>query len=101
MRNKGEELYIINRDVICLNCNHKGAIQSYGKWYDHGMGEYAKTLSEPYNKYVDQPFMSHAMGFGGTIPYVCTNCGNVGLIDFGGLEGYKQAFKSIEKIEEN
>lgn len=36
------------------------------------------------------------MGFGGTIPYECTNCGNVGLIDMDRLEGYHLAFKTIK-----
>ena len=43
--------------------------------------------------------MSHAVGFGGTIPWECMNCGNRGLIDFGGLEGYEKAFETIKEDE--
>jgi hypothetical protein len=39
--------------------------------------------------------MNQYGGFGSTIPWVCLNCGNIGLIDFGGLEGYKLAFERI------
>lgn len=90
MKKQGISLYEINPNVYCLNCGHKGAIQSYGTWYESGLGD-DSILKE----YKDKPFMSHTMGFGGTIPWQCLNCGNIGLIDFGGLEGYKKAFKSI------
>lgn len=86
-------LYSIEKDAICLECGNKGAVQHYGKYYPNGVGELAdKTKS--YEDVRNKPHMSHAMGFGGTIPHSCLNCGNVGLIDFGGLEGYKKAFKT-------
>ena len=95
MKNKGYELYEVNNNVICLKCGHAGAVQPFGTWYPNGLGEFESSIpNNPYLKYKDKPFMSHALGFGGTIPWRCTNCGNIGLIDFGGLEGYKQAFKS-------
>lgn len=97
MNYEGVSLYEVKEDVRCLKCGHKGAIQSYGKWYPRGLGDRAEKLPAPYNKYKDQPKMSQAMGFGGTIPWKCTNCGNTGLIDFGGLEGYDMAFKTIKE----
>jgi hypothetical protein len=103
MKNKNTPLYTINHDVYCLQCGHKGATQFYGNYYPNGLGDKVDefgNISKPLmEKYRNQPYMSYAMGFGGTIPWSCTNCGNVGLIDFGGLEGYEQAFISIEKAE--
>lgn len=96
MKNPSVELYTINKNVVCLKCGNKGAIQSYGHWYENGLGDKANGLYV-LEKYRDKPFMSHTMGFGGTIPWECINCGDIGLIDFGGLEGYKQAFKTIGK----
>lgn len=88
------KLYTVQKDVVCLQCGNKGAIQSYGTYYEKGVGELADDIKS-YEKVRHTPYMSHSAGFGGTIPYKCMNCGNVGLIDFGGLEGYKQGFKSI------
>lgn len=96
------KLYELNENVKCVKCDHKGAIQYYGSWYPYGIGnkvdefktEFTKSHME---KYRDNPRMDYAIGFGGTIPWKCTNCGNVGLIDFGGLEGYEMAFKTIKK----
>jgi len=68
------KLYKIHTNVKCIKCNNIGAVQLYG------------TYNETTEK------ISHALGFGGTIPCKCLNCGNVGLIGFGGLEGYKKAF---------
>lgn len=92
------ELYEVNHSVKCLRCNHKGAIQCYGTWHPNGIGDeadYFKIISM--EKYRDSPYMSHTMGFGGTIPWHCTNCGNYGLIDHGGLEGFEMAFESVKE----
>lgn len=103
MKNKSTSLYKVNNNVYCLKCGHKGAIQSYGNYYPNGLGEKVDefgSISKPLmEKYRNQPHMSYAMGFGGTIPWSCTNCNNVGLIDFGGLECYDQAFKTIKEYE--
>lgn len=88
------DLYTIKKDVICLECGGVGAIQSYGKYYPNGLEGKYKDI-KVLEKYQDKPYMSRSVGFGGTIPYECINCGNQGLIDFGGLEGYQQAFKSV------
>lgn len=72
------KLYTIVKDVKCLKCGNIGAVQSYGT----------------HNKTKDQIF--HTLGFGGTVPHSCLNCGNSGLIGFGGLEGYKKAFVKID-----
>lgn len=74
-------LYKINRDVSCIECGHRGVVQFYGDWKQN-------------NDKNDR--MSYAIGFGGTIPYNCTNCGNQGMIDIDGLEGYKKAFTTFE-----
>jgi hypothetical protein len=94
MDKKGQSLYTVRRDVKCLSCGCKGAIQRYGTYYPRGLGEKAEGIEvlEPYR---DKPYLSRAMGFGGTIPYECMNCGNIGLIDIGGLEGYQQAFVTL------
>lgn len=93
---KEVELYSVCKDVECLNCKGKGAIQSYGLFYPNGVGELADKYSY-HEKNRNTPYISNSFGFGGTIPYECMNCGSVGLIDYGGLEGYKQAFKTIDK----
>lgn len=89
------KLYEVNKDVRCVKCGNRGAVQSYGEWCVSGLGEDVGD-SKALEKYRDTPFMDHSMGFGGTIPHECLNCGNVGLIDIGGLEGYKKAFDSIK-----
>lgn len=89
------ELFKIRRDVSCLKCGCQGAVQVYGDYYPQGVGALADNFP-PYEMYRNNPYMSHSMGFGGTIPYECLNCGNIGLIDFGGLEGYTRAFKTIK-----
>ncbi|WP_121616591.1 hypothetical protein [Virgibacillus halodenitrificans] len=91
---KAVELFSIKKNVVCLKCGNIGAIQSYGKYYPHGVGELDDEI-KAYERVRNKPYMSHALGFGGTIPYQCMNCDNTGLIDFGGLEGYKKAFKTI------
>lgn len=92
------ELYEVNKNCKCVKCGHKGAIQYYGTWHPCGIGDRAndfKIISM--EKYRNNPYMSRACGFGGTIPWECTNCGNIGLIDYGGLEGYEMAFESIKE----
>ena len=76
------KLYTIRRDVECLECGNIGAIKFYGTYR---------------NKTDD---ISHAVGFGGTVPHICMNCKNTGLIDFGGLEGYKKAFKKVIDLQQ-
>ena len=92
MKKEGQELFRIKENVKCVKCNSIGAVQFYGTYYPKGMGE---TNIESYKKYENTPYLSKAAGFGGTRPYKCLNCGNVGLIDIGGLEGYDMAFKTI------
>lgn len=100
---ESDKLYTINKNVKCVKCGNKGAIQIYGWYYPSGLGdrvdEFGNIMKPIMEKYRDEPYMDHAMGFGGTIPHECMNCGNVGLIDYGGLEGYKMAFESIKKEE--
>ena len=99
---KSVHLFTINENVICLKCGNKGAVQSYGKWHPKGLGnevdkfesDYFKSMFE---KYRDNAYMSRACGWGGTVPWKCMNCGNIGLIDFGGLECYKQAFETVKE----
>ncbi len=87
MNKEGIKLYTINTDVECVKCGNIGAVQHYGEWYESGLGSKR-----------DKPFMDYAMGFGGTIPYRCLNCDNVGLIDIvGNFEGYKRAFEKIRQ----
>lgn len=88
-------LYEVNRKLKCTKCGHIGAIRSYGTLYPKGLGDEAKGILS-LQEYKDKQFFSHTMGFGGTIPWECTNCGNVGLEDFDGLEGYRKTFKKIE-----
>ena len=92
--NEPEELFTIIPNVICLKCGNKGAVQPYGKYYPDGVGELADQYKS-FESVQDKPYMSAAMGFGGTLPSRCLNCGNTGLIDIAGLEGYKQAFKTV------
>ena len=78
------ELYQVYENVRCLNCGHKGAVKYFGCYL---------SKDDPYvKKYGER--ISLAVGPGGTIPLKCTNCGNVGLVDFS-LEGYKRAFEKI------
>ncbi|MGF7535331.1 hypothetical protein AAGG74_16905 [Bacillus mexicanus] len=89
-----KDLYEIKEDVVCLKCGNKGAIQYYGRYYPKGVGDLADEI-KTYENVRDKPYMSPAMGYGGTIPYSCLNCKSTGLIDFEGLEGFKMAFKTI------
>lgn len=95
-------LYTIRRDVKCVKCGNKGAVKGYGEYFSKGVGELADEV-QSFEDVRNKPYMSHYMGFGGTIPHECLNCDNRGLIDFGGLEGYKMAFTTIkeEKKENN
>lgn len=78
------DLYEIKTNVKCIKCNCKGAVHSYGTWYENG------------NKHNNEPHLSKSIGFGGTIPWKCINCGNTGLIDHSGLECYNKAFETIK-----
>jgi hypothetical protein len=93
---KKDRLYILNSNAVCLNCGHKGAVQFYGSYYPYGLGDdvdkFGEISREFMQKYRNKPYMSSAVGFGGTIPYECTNCGSVGLIDMDRFEGYNKAF---------
>ena len=92
--NDAVELYTVRSDVQCLRCGCRGAVQSYGKYYPEGVGELADKYKS-FESVKDKPYLSAAMGFGGTIPWRCLNCGNTGLADQSGLEGFKQAFQTI------
>ena len=82
-------LYEIEEDIKCLKCGNKGAVRYFGVWYPQGLKENENS------NHKDKPLMSHAVGFGGTIPYRCLNCGNIGLdMNF---EGYKRSFERISK----
>jgi hypothetical protein len=94
LNGNGTTLYSVRKDVKCVKCENRGAVQHYGKYYPKGLQGKHKDI-DVLTKYQDKPYMSHAMGFGGTIPHECLNCGNVGLIDFGGLEGYEQGFVTL------
>lgn len=74
--------YLVNPKAVYDHCGHRGAIQSEGKWYPE------HSLLQP------------PLGPGGTIPWVCTNCGNRGLINMRGLEGFEQAF-TAERLGPN
>jgi hypothetical protein len=93
------DLYLVDRNIKCIVCGHKGAVEYFGRWHPKGMGDKVDEIkTEEFKKiiekYRDNPHMSNAMGYGGTIPYECTNCGNRGLVDIE-LEGYKKTFKTI------
>lgn len=92
-------LFTVVKDVICVACGNKGAVQPYGDYYPNGVGAFADDFP-PYEKYRNSAMMSNSVGFGGTVPHTCLNCGNEGLVGFGGLEGYKKAFFAIKKDEE-
>lgn len=91
-----KSLYTINKSVKCVKCGNRGAVKSYAKWYPDGLGDEVGE-SKFLEKYRNSPFMNHTCGFGGTIPHECLNCGNIGLIDIDGLEGYNKAFETINK----
>lgn len=92
------KLFEVDEKVRCLSCGHKGAVKFYGNWYPNGLGDEADSpyLREYLGEYRDKPYMSGAVGFGGVVPWQCTNCGNKGLINIGGLEGYRKAFETID-----
>lgn len=95
-KEKSVKLFTIREDVICVKCGNKGAVQHYGNYFPDGIGDIADNI-ESYEKYRNTPQMGHAIGLGGTIPHQCLNCGNAGLVDFGGLEGYPMAFQTIKE----
>jgi DNA-directed RNA polymerase subunit RPC12/RpoP len=101
MEAKGVELHILNKDIKCLECGHIGAIKSYGSFYENGLGDmvdsFGSILKPIMEKNRNIPYISRAGGFGGTIPYECTNCGNRGLDDMDGLEGYRKTFEKIKR----
>lgn len=98
MKKNSIQLVELEKKVICIKCGGRGAFQFYGEYFPDGVGELANELTV-YEDVRNKPHMSRAMGFGGTIPHTCMNldCGNTGLIDYGGLEGYEQAFMSIKE----
>jgi hypothetical protein len=88
------KLYTIDKKVRCIKCGNRGAVKPYGVWYPQGLGDEVGN-SEALAKYRNKEFMSHILGPGGTIPYECLNCGNKGLVDIDGLEGFRKAFERI------
>lgn len=94
---EGIPLYVIKKDVVCLKCGNKGAVQSFGEYYSNGLKE--KAISPSLEEYRNKEFMSRTLGFGGTLPHECLNCDHYGLIDFGGLEGFVHAFNSIPLVK--
>ena len=94
MKNISHSLYEVNKHVKCLKCGNKGAVKFYGKYYPTGIKDKTNKFLQ---KYENSPYMSRAIGFGGTIPWECVNCGNKGLIDNKCLEGYEKAFESIKE----
>ena len=98
-----KKLYKIHRNVRCINCGSKGAVEYYGTYYPQGIQNKLNDKSEFVQKlYADKknkPYMSPAIGFGGTIPCECLNCGEQGLIDIDMLEGYKKLFETINDNE--
>lgn len=91
-----DKVYTVREDVRCLKCGNIGAVKSYGTVFPHGVKEDADK-SEYLEKYRNMPYVSPSMGFGGTIPHKCLNCGSSGLIDINGLEGYEKAFETIKE----
>ncbi|MDD3906504.1 MAG: hypothetical protein PHS46_08310, partial [Candidatus Omnitrophica bacterium] len=68
-----EPLYKVRKDVTCLQCGHKGAVRYRGGFYRSGLPYDAIAgMPEIYGKYYNRPYMSSAVGFGGTIPWECT-----------------------------
>lgn len=94
------QLYEVRKDVVCNKCGNKGAVQFYGSYFFNGVRGNAVISKYIEPSKLDNPYMSPAVGFGGTIPFECTNCGNTGLIDMDGLEGYRKAFTTIQKESE-
>jgi DNA-directed RNA polymerase subunit N (RpoN/RPB10) len=95
----GVMLYTVEEDVRCLNCNGRGAIQAYGRYFSNGKKN-LDGIKEADKEVLNKPYMSRVVGFGGTIPYRCLNCGKSGLIGYSGLEGYEKAFESIIETDD-
>lgn len=66
----------------------------YGEF--HERFQPSRDSSVVFEKHLGQPFMSHSLGFGSTIPLGRLNCGNTSLPDVGGLEGYEKAFITVK-----
>ena len=97
------ELFEVNFNVVCCKCGNKGAVKRFGQWCPDGLGdEVTNSISPAKKRHKETAFMNHYYGFGGTLPWECTNCSNTGLIDHGGLEGYSKAFETIPegKVED-
>lgn len=90
------KLHVVDESVICNKCGHIGAVKAYGVFYPRGVGDLADNVAI-YEKHRNTPYLSHNLGFGGTIPYRCTNCKNCGLIGDIALEGYEPTFSKIEE----
>lgn len=94
------DLFEVREDVVCNKCGNRGAVRAYGGYFPHGMHEEFKDffhdsyIKDEYQKVA--PRMFSISGLGGTVPWRCLNCGNSGLTNFVGLEGYKCAFTKIE-----
>ena len=94
------ELYEVNHNVVCTRCGNKGAVKRFGQWYPNGLGNQVENSISPLKKeHKEKSFMSHYISPGGTFPWECTNCSNIGLIDYGGLEGYSKAFETVSEGE--
>ena len=93
-----EEIYHINKDVTCKTCGCHFAYQCAGKLYPQGLPkEKIMKYKEVFGKYYNKCYFSAPVGFGGTIPWICGNCGKIGVIGEGeiGLEGYPVQFKLL------
>jgi len=87
-KRKSRRLYIINRNTKCIKCGFIGSVKYFGDWVYDDLVIDGKIV-------IAGPHLSPAVGLGGIVPYECLNCGNSGMVDIGGLEGFKMAFKSI------
>lgn len=95
-----EKIYHVREDVICKSCGGHVAYQEAGTLYPQGLNkEMILKNKKIYGKYYNIPHRFASVGFGGTIPYKCACCGEIGLIGKGeiGLEGYKILFEEKEK----
>lgn len=86
-----QNIYNVREDITCIKCGGHTAYQYVGKLYPSGLPKEKILRFPPYGKYYDKTYLSPAVGFGGTIPYKCGSCGEVGLIDCC-LEGYEAIF---------
>lgn len=94
------DLYRFESNCTCDSCGHHGALQYGGTYYPHGLQKEEKDVIESLRDINDVSCFSHAIGFGGTIPYQCLNCDERGLISDGSpymLEGYVNKFTYTNK----